>query len=800
MKLNQIKLKYLNYIYYNKIHLVKYRKWRVDKLFGRNNMKTIAKSLCFFEFFIFLSLGLLFSPAYNTSVDISNQIPNIDDLSISATVDEKMYDWNTTIGGANREKGIDMVVNGTDSIYLLGETKSLGAGLTDAYLIKITTGGSVLWSKTWGGKKADYGTGVAFDSYGNLYITGYTESMGAGEYDMFLSKYNKFNVNLWNKTWGSTKDDRSRGIVVDSNDDIYVTGYTENTMNGKFDMVLIKYDLDGNELWSATYGDSDKDDFGYALTLDSSDNIYVGGSTESAGAGSLDFAIVTFNSSGSLKSLRTWGGPGDDEALAIANDTSNNFYLTGYTESYGASLKDIAVAKFSSAGAARWNTTWRGTLDDVGQGIDVDSGGNAYVTGYTESYGAGLKDVCILKYTSLGGHLWNKTWGGALADEGFDISAQIANKIYVLGYLEVFGAGSLELCLIRYGVDTDGDGLSDWRETSIYKTNPELADTDGDGYSDYDEILGGTNPLDALSSPLTQLLMRVIIIVGIGIAFIVVVIVVRKKLKSRPPRERRVVEEDREIDIAAGRARADKARAEREQIKKERESREGAERAIKEKEQAEKEQELQSVMKIIEKLIQELDFANAIAGLNDIIVMSKEYELTKVIKWARKSIKVCEAFDNIVNLLRISKKTKIEDLASILDMDRTFLLKNLIKGAQSVQFFIDGEFLEIEQENLVPFIRLLETYYATWLEEEREEEITPEIKAEKIECVVCKGEIKAVAYYCTGCPAVYHLKCANSLKDVEDNCWQCQTPFPALPKPVEDEGVIDKKKKKKKKK
>jgi len=96
--------------------------------------------------------------------------------------------------------------------------------------------------------------------------------------------------------------------------------------------------------WNRTWGGSDRD-IGYAMALDSSENIYVAGHTSSFGAGNYDMCLVKYNSLGVQQWNRTWHGGGEDYCLAITLDSSNNIYLAGETEPFGAGNYEISLVK-----------------------------------------------------------------------------------------------------------------------------------------------------------------------------------------------------------------------------------------------------------------------------------------------------------------------------------------------------------------------------------------------------------------------------------------------------------------------
>jgi len=98
---------------------------------------------------------------------------------------------------------------------------------------------------------------------------------------------------------------------------------------------------------------------------------------------------------------RTWGGNYFDSGNAIALDSSDNIYIAGQTESFGAGSFDIFLVKYDGSGVQQWNRTWGGSADDYCYAIALDSSKNIYLTGSTYSFGAGSSDMCLVKLVEV---------------------------------------------------------------------------------------------------------------------------------------------------------------------------------------------------------------------------------------------------------------------------------------------------------------------------------------------------------------------------------------------------------------
>jgi len=358
-----------------------------------------------------------------------------------------------------------------------GSTNLTSSGQDDIFVAKLDSSGNWLWTKQAGGTNYDGGYSIAIDSSGNSYVTGYfrgTASFGnttltsSGQDDIFVAKLDSNGNWLWAKKAGGTNNDEGHGIATDSSGNSYVTGYfygtasfgsTTLTSSGESDIFVAKLDSSGNWLWAKQAGGTNYD-YGFGIAIDSSGNSYVTGyfysvtasfgSTTLNSSGGYDIFVAKLDSSGNWLWVKQAGGTSDDYGLGIATDSSGNSYVTGYfygTASFGSTTLtssgdiDIFVAKLDSSGNWLWVKQAGGASTDHGNSITIDSSGNSYVTGYfysvTASFGTttltsnGESDIFVAKLDSSGNWLWAKKAGGAYYDYGYSIATDSSGNCYL---------------------------------------------------------------------------------------------------------------------------------------------------------------------------------------------------------------------------------------------------------------------------------------------------------------------------------------------------------------------------------
>lgn len=308
-------------------------------------------------------------------------------------------EWSRTWGGVEDDWGRSLVTDSSDNIYIVGGTQSFGAGGSDITLIKYNNLGVKQWNTTWGTSGSESGYAIALDSSDNIFIAGSKATFNPppDTSDVVLVKFNSLGEYQWDKTWGGGHIDTGWAMTMDSSDNIFITGLTFSYGTGG-DLFLLKYNNAGDLQWDTTWGGSSFED-AHSIELDSSGNIFVSGETSSFGAGSTDISLVKFNSNGILQWYKTWGGSDSEGGWdLLALDSSENIYLGGGTDSFGSGLSSGVVVKLNSSGDLQWDTTWGGSGENGYSGIVIDSSDNIYVAGFTDSFGSGMEDMVLIKY------------------------------------------------------------------------------------------------------------------------------------------------------------------------------------------------------------------------------------------------------------------------------------------------------------------------------------------------------------------------------------------------------------------
>ncbi len=309
--------------------------------------------------------------------------------------------WVKTWGGNNDDRGNDIYIDASDNIYIVGFTKSLGDTDGDVVIINFDTMGNEIFNITWGGPEYDYGMHIFEDSLGNYYVSGLTSSFGDVDGDALIIKFNSIFEEQWNVTWGGSDQDIANKAEIGSNNYLYAVGHSDSVASpGSSDVVLLKYDLDGNYQWERTWGTSFAQR-GSSLALDSNDNVYITGHTFGHPASSGKGHLLKYDADGNYQWERIWGVNGEygNYFYRIIIDDKDDLYISGCTKSYGIPNNyDALLLNYDTSGNQNWYKYWAGTEFDATPGLCMDSIGNIYIAGNTETDSAGGYDILLLKY------------------------------------------------------------------------------------------------------------------------------------------------------------------------------------------------------------------------------------------------------------------------------------------------------------------------------------------------------------------------------------------------------------------
>lgn len=351
-----------------------------------------------------------------------------------------------------------------------------------------------------GGTTNATGHSIARDGAGNIVVIGIYEGSidldpsggvanhsSAGMHDIFVVKYNAAGQYIWSIAVGGSGDDFGDCVSIDSNGNLYITGFYSSTVDfdpsvsnanltsaGSNDIFLAKYNSNGQYQWAHSFGSSGGDR-GHRVHIDATNSVYLTGyfvgtadfdpsvaTANLSAVGSYDGFLAKFNSAGAYQWAFSYGSAGGDWGGGLCTDVSGNVYLSGnfsgtadFDPSGGAAnltpgnINDLFVAKYNSSGQYQWAFNSGSTIAASAYSLKTDLSGNVYVT--ASLYGTGdfdpgssvvnltstpaSYDLVVAKYNNAGQYQWAFIVGAnSGTDAANDIFVDASSNIYIAGY------------------------------------------------------------------------------------------------------------------------------------------------------------------------------------------------------------------------------------------------------------------------------------------------------------------------------------------------------------------------------
>ena len=284
------------------------------------------------------------------------------------------------------------------------------------------------------------------------------------------------------KAIGGPENEWGESLIQTADGGYAIAGTTTSFGAGEWDVYVVKLDANGNLQWTKTIGGKNWEE-GKSLIQTSDGGYAIAGYTNSFGAGYADVYVVKLDANGNLQWTKTIGGPGDEIGKSLIQTSDGGYAIAGETKSFGAGRRDVYVVKLDANGNLQWTKTIGGKNDDAGISLIQTSDGGYAIASITESFGAGGADVYVVKLDANGNLQWTKTIGGPESEIGSSL-IQTSNGGYAIaGYTQSFGAGSGDV----YVVKLDANGNLQWTKTISAKnknySKSSLIQTSDGGYA-----------------------------------------------------------------------------------------------------------------------------------------------------------------------------------------------------------------------------------------------------------------------------------------------------------------------------
>lgn len=361
--------------------------------------------------------------------------------------------WTKTIGGSHDDRAYSIRQTMDGGFIITGYTESFGNSSPDVWLIKTDSLGDTLWTRSFGGYDDDCGCDVAQTIDSGYVIIGYTRSIGAGDYDIWLLCTNALGDTVWTKTFGSIYKDYGYSIKQLSDGGFIIAGAMFTPIAGGNNYCLIRTDPFGNALWTKMYHNEGSD---YAhCVLATSDNGFAAiGYTDIEGGCSRAVWLIKTDNFGDTLWTKIYN-PYVDWEMAYAGDYTQDegYIITGVTYASGNRF-DLFLLRTDANGDTLWRRLFGDPDMQYGYSVTQTHDGGFIAVGNTRPVSGGSSDFYTVKTDGAGNTLWIYGYGGTLNDEAQAVIQTSDLGYMIAGYTQSYGAGSYDAYLIKLEPDT----------------------------------------------------------------------------------------------------------------------------------------------------------------------------------------------------------------------------------------------------------------------------------------------------------------------------------------------------------
>ena len=363
-------------------------------------------------------------------------------LGTGAASEQQLDYFITTLNRSNPPSSSNydvpskIAVGSDKSIYFCGD-------YTD-HIFKLSPNGVLQWQRVYSTGGSGF-HGIAVDSNDNVYVVQQHNSVSG--YPAALIKYNSSGTHQWTKllerNWSGYGYPTPSNVTIDSNDNIYMTGYHYDQYYHSF---VSKWDTSGTLAWAKSYAKSSTNSMDcWGSTTDSSGNVYITGGGNQVNNYYNEGYIAKINSSGTAQWYTSLVGPyhatyGNNRlritAFAVKLDSSGNAYFCGRAnKGQGPGTnRDLFLAKFNSSGTHQWHTFVSTDTFEQFEDLTIDANDNIYCVG--TQYKDTTRGAIIFKFDSSGTLTYKRAIriGSAFLYYNTGIDIDSSGDLYVLGY------------------------------------------------------------------------------------------------------------------------------------------------------------------------------------------------------------------------------------------------------------------------------------------------------------------------------------------------------------------------------
>ncbi|MDD4607051.1 MAG: T9SS type A sorting domain-containing protein [Patescibacteria group bacterium] len=378
-------------------------------------------------------------------------------------------EWQRCYGGSNSDNGSSIQQTCDGGYIISGNSNSNDGdvsghhGITDCWIVKIDSLGSIEWQRCYGGSNRDYGSSIQQTCDGGYIISGNSNSNDGdvsgnhGYTDCWIVKIDSLGSIEWQRCLGGSNIDEAFSVQQTHDKGYIVAGHTFSNdgdvsgNHGAYDLWMVKIDSLGSIEWQRCLGGSNHD-YGSSIQQTRDGGYIISGSSNSndgdvsGNHGYTDCWIVKIDSLGLIEWQRCYGGSDIDKASSVQQTYDKGYIVAGYTFSNDGDVNgnhgytDYWLLKLNSSGSIEWQRCYGGSHSEFMQSIRQTTDNGYIVIGYTGSNDGdvsgnhGHSDYWLLKLNSSGSIEWQRCLGGYGEDFAYSVQQVADNNYIITGY------------------------------------------------------------------------------------------------------------------------------------------------------------------------------------------------------------------------------------------------------------------------------------------------------------------------------------------------------------------------------
>ncbi len=341
------------------------------------------------------------------------------------------------------------------TLALLAATFTFGSGPALGQM-------KVEYVRNHGGAQAEEARDVDELPNGDIVVAGWTASFGAGDTDLYLTRWTDDGSLLWSRTYGGGDVDGYEWVAVQVTHDegFILCGESDSSPALQWDFFVVRTDGEGNVLWQHMYGGA-AEERPRDLRQTQDGGFIIGGFTRSYGQGAASYFVVKVDSMGVVQWQRSYGGPAIDDLLSLEVLKDGGYVIAGYTTNPASGPTDIYVLRLDDTGNVLWDRRYGGNGTEAFRGLvrvrELREGGFGLAS-YTTNPSNGEKDAYFVTIDASGQPLTTHYYGGIGNDDARDFVPSPLGGFVLFGHTYSYGAGG-----DFFLVGTDHSGRQLWR-------------------------------------------------------------------------------------------------------------------------------------------------------------------------------------------------------------------------------------------------------------------------------------------------------------------------------------------------